>query len=90
MTTGNRRLQYSDGRFAQRIQFLGSVCGSFACLSDARLCIVVQKGQRAPQQLFFNYNKLQFKNLTSNQVVGSSNLSGRAIKSTSYRPVLGR
>ena len=39
----------------------------------------MQKAQRAPQQLFFYNNKLQLKDLTSNQVVGSSNLSGRAI-----------
>jgi hypothetical protein len=26
-------------------------------------------GQRAPQRLFFNYNKLQFNDLTSNHVV---------------------
>ena len=67
-----------------------SHCGIFACLSDAWLCIVVQKGQRAPLQLFFYNNKLQYSNLTTNQVVGSSNLSGRTTKSTSYRPVLGR
>ena len=45
-------------------------------------------GQRAPQQLFFYYNKLQFKNLTSNQVVGSSNLSGRASHSQFGRIIL--
>ncbi len=74
-------LPYSDRRFAHQFQALGSVCGKFACLSDARLCIVAQKGQRAPRQLFFYNNKLQFNDLTSNQVVGSSNLSGRAFKS---------
>ncbi len=61
------------------------ICGSFAYLSPASLCTVVQVRQRAPQQLFFYYNKLQFKDLTSNQVVGSSNLSGRA---TFSRPML--
>jgi hypothetical protein len=43
------------------------------------LCIVVQKGQRASQRLFFYNNKLQVNDLTSNQVVGSSNFSGRTI-----------
>ena len=71
-------LSYSDSRFARQIELLGSVCGIFACLGGALLCIVVQMGQRTPQQLFFNYNKLQFNDLTTNQVVGSSNLSGRA------------
>ena len=31
-------------RLAHEIQFIGLVCGKFACLSDAPLCIVVQKG----------------------------------------------
>ncbi len=55
------------------------ICGSFAYLGPASLCTVVQVRQRASLQLFFYNNKLQFSNLTSNQVVGSSNLSGRAI-----------
>ena len=59
------------------VEMSPSHCGISACLSDAWLCIVVQNGQRAPLQLFFYNNKLQFRNLTSNQVVGSSNLSGR-------------
>jgi hypothetical protein len=36
--------------------------------------------QRAPQRLFNNFNCLKFIDLTSNQLVGSSNLSGRAFK----------
>jgi len=36
--------------------------------------------QRAPQRLLYDYNKLRCIDLTSNQVVGSSNLSGRANK----------
>ena len=42
--------------------------------------------QRAPQQLFFYYNKLQVNNLTTNRAVGSSNLSGRA---KNKRPLYG-
>ncbi len=34
--------------------------------------------QRAPQQRFFCFNKLQFSDLSTNRAVGSSNLSGRA------------
>ncbi len=35
--------------------------------------------QRTPLRLFNDYNYLRLLDLTSNQVVGSSNLSGRAI-----------
>ena len=34
--------------------------------------------QRAPQRLFNDYNYLRVSELTTNQAVGSSNLSGRA------------
>ena len=48
-----------------------------------RLCTVVRSraihATGAPQ-LFFDYNNLQFSDLTTNRVVGSSNLSGRAKK----------
>ena len=47
-----------------------------------RLRVVVHSGefvQRALQRLFNDYNNLRVIDLTSNQVVGSSNLSGRAI-----------
>ncbi len=37
-----------------------------------RSCIVVHLKQRAPSRHFFEYNKLQINDLTSNQVVGSS------------------
>ena len=37
-------------------------------MSGAQSCIVVHIGQRAPRQLFFNYNKLRLNNLTSNHV----------------------
>ena len=63
---------------ANAVEMSLSHCGIFACLSDAWLCIVVQKGQRAPQQLFFYNNKSQVSDLTTNRAVGSSNLSGRA------------
>ncbi len=47
-------------------------------------CIVVHCGANqatdAPQTFFYN-NKLQFNDPTTNQVVGSSNLSGRTKKS---------
>ena len=54
---------------ANAVEMSLSHCGIFACLSDAWLCIVVQKGQRAPLRLFFYNNKLQYSNLTTNQVV---------------------
>ncbi len=38
-------------------------------MSPASLCIVVQVRQRAPQQLLFYDNKLQFSDLASNRIV---------------------
>ncbi len=55
-------------------------CWSFASLSCVSLCIVGQIVQRAPQRLLFYNNKLRNNCLTTNRAVGSSNLSGRAIK----------
>ena len=48
-------------------------------MSPAPLCTVGQFMQRTPQRLFNDDNNLQFSDLTTNQVVGGSNLSGRAI-----------
>ncbi len=46
--------------------------------------------QRAPSRYSFENNKLTTSDLTSNQVVGSSNLSGRAIykKGNRWIPLL--
>jgi len=53
-------------------------CVSFAYLGPAPLCVVGQILQRTPLRHINDYNNLQSTELTSNQVVGSSNLSGRA------------
>lgn len=48
-------------------------------MCPALLCAVGQFVQRAPLRLFNDYRYLPIANLTTNQAVGSSNLSGRAI-----------